>query len=116
MPSTLLQNDLTPGYEQTLFSRDEKLNRLRLIGSRDGRSGSITIHQDVDLYASILEKGQTVVLDDVANRRVFVQIVSGSVAVNGETLSAGDGAQLRGKSSIEIAAYDDAELLLFNMS
>jgi len=110
------QNALTPGYEQTLFSRDDKLNQLRLVGSRDGRGGSITIHQDVDLYASILEQGHKVVLDDVEDRRVFVQVISGSIAVNGEALIAGDGAQIRSEASIEIEAHDDAELLLFNMS
>lgn len=110
------EKNLTPGYEQTLFTREEKLNRLRLVGSRDGREGSVTIHQDVDLYASIVEKDRKVMLDDVADRRVFVQIVSGSVDVNGETLAAGDGMQIRGESAINVTANDDAELLLFNMS
>ena len=110
------EKNLAPGYEQTLFSREEKLNRLRLVGSRDGREGSVTIHQDVDLYASIVEKGRNVVLDDVADRRVFVQIVSGSVNVNGETLSAGDGVQIRGETMIDVTANDDAELLMFSMS
>ncbi len=110
------EKNLAPGYEQTLFSREEKLNRLRLVGSRDGREGSVTIHQDVDLYASIVEKGKNVVLDDVADRRVFVQIVSGSVDVNGETLFAGDGVQIRGETVIDVTANDDAELLMFSMS
>ncbi|HKJ20409.1 MAG TPA: pirin family protein [Woeseiaceae bacterium] len=110
------EKNLTPGYEQTLFSREEKLNRLRLVGSRDGREGSVTIHQDVDLYASIVEKGKNVMLDDVADRRVLVQIVSGSVNVNGETLLAGDGVQIRDVATIDITANDDAELLLFSMN
>ena len=110
------EKNLTPGYEQTLFSREEKLNRLRLVGSRDGREGSVTIHQDVDLYASILEKGKNVMLDDVADRRILVQIVSGSVNVNGETLLAGDGVQIRDVAAIDITANDDTELLLFNIS
>lgn len=108
--------NLEPGYEQTLFSRDQKLNQLKLIGSRDGRDGSITIHQDVDLYASNLEEGQRVTLDDVEDRRIFVQIVSGSVDVNGSGLAAGDGVQIRDESAINIAANDEAELLLFNLS
>jgi len=108
--------DLEPGYEQTLFSRDQKLNQLKLIGSRDGRDGSITIHQDVDLYASVLEEGQHVTLNDVADRRIFVQVVSGTIDVNGSQLTAGDGVQIREESAISISAKDEAELLLFNMS
>jgi len=110
------EKNLTPGYEQTLFSREEKLNRLRLVGSRDGREGSVTIHQDVDLYASIVEKGKNIMLDDVADRRILVQIVSGSVNVNGETLLAGDGVQIRDVAAIDITANDDTELVLFSMS
>ena len=110
------QNDLTPGYEQILFSREQKLNQLKLIGSRDGRDDSITIHQDVDLYASILEEGQGVVLNDVADRRVFVQVISGRIDVNGKQLTDGDGIQIREEAVINIEAHHEAELLLFNMN
>lgn len=110
------QKSLEPGYEQTLFSREEKLNTLRLIGSRDGRDGSITIHQDVDLYASVLESGNEVSLNDIADRRIFVQVVSGNIDVNGEKLAVGDGIQIRNEASIRLHAENDAELLLFNMS
>jgi redox-sensitive bicupin YhaK (pirin superfamily) len=110
------EKDLEPGYEQTLFAREDKLNRLRLIGSRDGRDGSLTIHQDVDLYASVLDQGNKVKLDNVADRRIFVQIVSGELDVNGEKLSAGDGAQLRQAAEIRATAESDAEFLVFNLA
>ena len=109
------QKNLEPGYEQTLFSRDEKLNRLRLIGSRDGREGSITIHQDVDLYASALENGKEVSLGDVADRRIFVQVVSGDVVVNDQQLSAGDGLGIHDIDGVKVRAITDAEFLLFNL-
>ncbi|MDH3622103.1 MAG: pirin family protein [Gammaproteobacteria bacterium] len=109
------QKDLEPGYEQTLFSREEKLNRLRLIGSRDGRDGSITIHQDVDLYASVLESGRSLSLEGTSGRRVFVQLVSGDIVVNGEQLNPGDGLQIRDEDEVGIRAITDAEFLLFNL-
>ena len=110
------EQNLTPGYEQTPFPREAKLNRLRLIGSRDGRDGSVTIHQDVDLYASVLESDKRVALDGVAHRRVFVQVVSGELLVNGELLNAGDGMQIRDQDTIDIAAQSESEFLLFNLS
>lgn len=110
------RKNLEPGYEQTLFSREAKLNQLKLIGSRDGRNGSVTIHQDVDLYASVLEEGQNVTLDDVTDRRVFIQVISGNIDVNGSQLAAGDGAQIREASAVNIIAEDEAELLLFNLA
>ena len=110
------QQNLEPGYEQTLFTREDKLNRLRLVGSRDGRDGSITIHQDVDLYASVLDEGNSVTLDAVADRRIFVQIISGELDVNGQILSAGDGAQIRHTADICAEAKADTEFLLFNLA
>lgn len=110
------KNNLEPGYEQTLFAREDKLNRLRLIGSNDGRDGSITIHQDVDLFASVLEAGNEVTLDDVADRRIFVQVVSGELDVNGEKLSAGDGAQIRHAAQITAKSESETEFLLFNLA
>ncbi len=109
------KNDLRPGYEQTRYGRDDKLNRLRLVGSRDGREGSITIHQDVNLYASVLEAGNNVSLDLPHDRHVFVQVVNGDIAVNGESLSAGDGAQLENERLIAVTASTEAEFLLFDM-
>lgn len=110
------KNGLEPGYEQTRFSRDDKLNRLRLVGSRDGRDGSITIHQDVNLYASVLEPGHAVSLDLQPDRKVFVQVVDGNIAVNGQRLSAGDGAQMQDEQSLQIAAVSEAEFLVFDMT
>ncbi len=107
--------NLEPGYEQTMFDREAKLNQLRLVGSRDGRDGSITIHQDVDLYASVLEQGREVTLDDVGDRRIFVQIVHGDIVVNDEALSAGDGAAIAQADTITVSASGDAEFLLFNL-
>lgn len=110
------KNGLEPGYEQTRFPREAKLNRLRLVGSRDGRDGSITIHQDVDLYASVLEAGNQVSLDLRPDRKVFVQVVEGDIIVNGQQLSAGDGAQIQDERALQISAVTEAEFLVFDMS
>lgn len=109
------EHGLEPGYEQTRFPREEKLNRLRLVGSRDGRDGSVTIHQDVDLYASILEEDNEVSLDLRDDRKVFVQVVDGDITVNGQGLAAGDGAQLQDERALQIKASSEAEFLVFDM-
>ncbi len=109
------KNGLEPSYEQTRFTREEKLNSLRLVGSRDGRDGSVTIHQDVNLYSSILEPGHEVTLDLADDRRVFVQIVHGDIAVNGQPLAAGDGVRIEGERALQIVASSEAEFLVFDM-
>ena len=109
------RNGLQPGYEQLHFPREDKLNRLRLIGSRDGREGSITIHQDVDLYASVVENGHTVEQQVRPGRKVFIQVIKGGIDVNGQSLSAGDGAKMEDVSELIITASSEAEFLVFDM-
>ena len=109
------QKNLDPGYEQTEFSRDDKLDRLRLVASRDGRDGSVTLHQDVDLYASVLQANTKLehVLD--VSRKVFVQVVSGDITVNETMVSSGDGLQITDEDHLNITAQTEAEFLLFDM-
>ena len=109
------EKGLVPGYEQIKFTREDKLNQLKLVGSRDGRDGSVTIHQKVDLYASVLEAGTELTHSTISTQKVFVQVISGDLTINGETLAAGDGAQIRDEVSTSIVAISDAELLLFDM-
>ena len=109
------QKSLEPGYEQTAFPRERKLNQLRLIASRDGRDGSITVHQDVDLFASVLDAGISLHHATSSDRKVFVQVVKGELTINRERAAAGDGLQIREESSVDIVASTEAELLLFDM-
>jgi redox-sensitive bicupin YhaK (pirin superfamily) len=109
------KNDLEPGYEQKAFSREDKLNQLRLVASRDGRDGSVTVHQDVDLFASVVQEGQKLEHVAVDGRKVFVQIVVGKVTVNGNDLSSGDGIQITEETRVMIESRSEAELLLFDM-
>lgn len=109
------QDGLEPGYEQTAFSRDDKLNQLRLVASKSGRDGSITVHQNVDLYASILEPGANLDFAADIQHRLFLQLIDGDIDVNGETLSVGDGLQIREVSALNIGARTEAEFLLFDM-
>ena len=110
------RNGLQPGYEQIHFPRENKLNRLCLVGSRDGRESSITIHQDVDLYATVLEENSSVTHDVRAGRKVFVQVIKGDIDVNGQRLAAGDGVKIEDVTAVSIEALSEAEFLVFDMS
>ena len=109
------QKNLEPGYEQKMFSRDAKLDQLRLIASRDGRDGSVTVHQHVDLYASVLQEGAEVDLAIAESNKVFVQVVRGDINVNGQTATAGDGIQLSDLDQLNISSQTEAEFLVFDM-
>jgi redox-sensitive bicupin YhaK (pirin superfamily) len=106
---------LEPGYEQKHFPLSEKRGRLRLVGSRDGRDGSVTIHQNVDLYAALLEDGERVQYELGKSRKGWVQLARGSATLNDRQLYPGDGVALEGPIGIDLKASSDAEILLFDM-
>lgn len=106
---------IAPGYEERHFSAEEKLNKLRLIASRDGREGSLLVHQDVALYASVLQPGLSLVHVPAPARSAYLQLARGSLRVNGELLQAGDAAKLKETERIELQADEEAEFLLFDM-
>ncbi len=107
---------LAPDYEQKTFNDGDRRGILRLVGSRDGREGSITIHRDVDLYASLLAPGERISHDVDDERRVWLQVVRGELDVEGMPVSAGDGLALVSPRALSITAASDAELLLFDMA
>jgi len=107
---------LEPGYEQKSFSEDEKRGQLRLIASRDGRDGSVTIHQDAALYAALLESGERVSHTIHEGRGAWVQVARGSIAVNGQLLEAGDGVAIEDVGDVEIEGKDSAEVLVFDLA
>jgi redox-sensitive bicupin YhaK (pirin superfamily) len=110
------RDGIKPGYEQKRFTDDDKRGRLRLIASRDGRDGSVTVHQDADIFASVLQADETVTHALADGRKAWVQVVRGTVEMNGQELRAGDGARAQNVSTLAITARaDDSEVLLFDL-
>jgi redox-sensitive bicupin YhaK (pirin superfamily) len=106
---------LAPGYEEKHFDDDTRRGRLKLVASRDGRDGSVVVHQNADLYTALLAAGDEVSLATERTRKGWVQVASGAVTVNGEELAAGDGAAIAYEDNIAIRASSATELLLFDM-
>jgi redox-sensitive bicupin YhaK (pirin superfamily) len=110
------EQNLQPSYEQKFFAPEEKQGKLRLVASRGGDDGSVTINQDVKLYASILSKNEIVPHELTDGRHAWVQLISGSLDVNGEVLNAGDGAAISEEKMLKLKALDDeTEFLLFDL-
>lgn len=108
--------DLEPSYEQVSLRPEGSHGRLQLIGSRDGRDGSVTIHQDVDLYVAKIDGEQVVETEIAVERLGWIHIAKGAVQLNGELLAAGDGVAVKDGSSLSFERGQDAELLLFDMA
>ena len=104
-----------PSYEQKAFSEAERRNTLRIVASPDGRDGSVTIHQDATIAATLLAPGTRVEHSLGKDRYAWVQVTRGAIEIDGQRLGAGDGAAIRGGGTFTIAGVDDAELLLFDL-
>src|SRR5437867_6107281 len=85
---------IAPRYAQTTFPDAQKRGRLLLVGSNDGRAGSVVIHQDVEIFASVLTAGERIDHHVPPGRKAWLQVVRGNVELNGRELRTGDGAAI----------------------
>jgi quercetin 2,3-dioxygenase len=106
---------IRPEYEQRAFPEAERAGRLRLIGSPEGRGATVRIHQDVLLYDSLLKSGETVAHEIAPNRYAWVQVIKGSLLLNGTSMGAGDGAAISAEANLRIQAREESQILLFDL-
>ena len=106
---------VVPRYQQRHFTPDEKRGRLRLIISPDGADGSLSVYQDVRVYAGLFDGDERQALQLPQNRYAYVHVASGSIEVNGERLGEGDGARLRNPGEMHLSGGRAAEVLLFDL-
>jgi redox-sensitive bicupin YhaK (pirin superfamily) len=104
---------IKPGYQQKKF--DFAKGALTLLASKDGREGSVTIHQDASVYGARLDGPERISFELKPSRRAWVHVARGSVELNGGRLSAGDGAAVSGEKEIRLEGGEKAEVLLFDL-
>ena len=110
------RDNIVPRYDQRNFPLAAKQGNLRLVGSPDGRDGSVIIHQDINLYVSVLSAGDSIAFEVLPARFAWIQVAQGSAILNGELLQAGDGVQINSPELLEITTESDAEILLFDLA
>lgn len=115
---------LLPSYEQKAFGIDRKQGKLCLVASRDGREDSVTIHQDLNLYAGLLAGDEQVSYQVEPNRAIWLHVAQGEIAIDDRLLSAGDalaeplGTRIAyaGGSKLELSTASNGEVLLFDLA
>ena len=107
---------IKPEYEQRRFPAAERRGRLRVLASRDGRDGSVKIHQDADLHAALLDGKESARHVLAGSRAAYVHVARGKIKANGETLGAGDALAIEGERAVTLESGKDAEVLLFDLS
>jgi quercetin 2,3-dioxygenase len=107
---------LTPGYEQRAFQVDDHRGKFTLIASKDGRDHSVTVHQNVDVWAARFAAGEQAVFHLKPSRRAWVQMARGSATLNRVKLNEGDGAAISQEEILEYRVVKDPEILLFDLA
>jgi len=106
---------IAPGYEQTHVPAAAKRGKLALIAGPEGSGAAVTIHQDARIYATLLDGAESVHHALAGDRRAYVHVARGKVAVNGAPLAAGDAAKLEGERNVRLDHGEAAEVLLFDL-
>jgi len=106
---------IPPSYEEKNFKPETKLGQLRLIASPDGREGSVLVHQDASIYASIMTGSDSLKHELAKGRTAYVHLIRGEVTVNGVALKGGDALKLTDESAVTLDQAKAAELLLFDL-
>jgi quercetin 2,3-dioxygenase len=110
------ETGLTPGYEQKGFSLEKNRGRWTLIASKDGRDGSVTMHQDLEVWTARFAPGEQASFRVKPSRQAWVQMARGAATLNGVKLNEGDGAASSQEEILEFKAAEDAEILLFDLA
>ncbi|GAB3053625.1 pirin family protein [Stenotrophomonas tumulicola] len=109
------QQGIAPSYQEANFSPASKRGQLRLIVSPDGADGSLSIHQDARIFATILDGDNRLQHTLAPGRGAYVQVARGQLQVNGVTLDAGDALQLADEAQLTLENGHDAEVLVFDL-
>jgi redox-sensitive bicupin YhaK (pirin superfamily) len=107
---------LSPSYEQKNFPVETRQGKLQALVSPTRKDGSLEVHQDVSLYASVLAPGQKVEHLLASGRHAWIQVARGSIKLNGNTLEQGDGAAVSNETKIELEGVEPSEVLLFDLA
>jgi redox-sensitive bicupin YhaK (pirin superfamily) len=107
--------NLAPGYEQKHFSKEDRQGNLRVVASREGRDGSVQVHQDVTLLAGLFAASEGASYTLRAGRHAWLHVARGKIRVNGHDLETGDAVQVSDEPALTLSDASDAEVLLFDL-
>lgn len=107
---------IEPSYEQKTFTAPEKSGVLRLVASPTGAQGAVLLHADARMYSGLFTGDQTAGLALGAQRKAYVQLLRGTLLVNGVALTAGDALLIEDETQLTFSQGQDAEVLVFDLA
>jgi len=112
---TPAREGIEPSYEQRRFDDASMKNQLRLVASPEATDGSLKIHQDARIYLAKLDESQQLTHKLSEKRHAWLQVIRGSVSINGEKLNTSDGAAISNESQLTLVGLPNSEIMLFDL-
>jgi len=107
---------LQPSYEQLAVGGGQKTGQLRLVASHGGGTGTLTVHQDANIYLATLQAGNAVSHEIPEGRHVWLQVLRGQVRVDETSLDVGDGLAVSDERLLSVTASASGEIMLFDLA
>lgn len=109
------EQGVKPDYEQKAFPEEEKRGKFRLVASKTGRDGSVSLHQDMNMSVALIDGDEQATYSTSNDRALWVHIAKGDVTMNGHQLSVGDGVAIREEEHLSFEKGSKAEVIIFDM-
>lgn len=107
---------LEPSYETSHYDPAQMKNRLLPVVSDNSGPGVAHIHQNMTIYMSELDAGQSLRFTQQEGRRIYVFVIEGALSLNGGTpLQRRDAARITELSSLDLHTEQGAQLLLIDL-
>lgn len=109
-----LKEGIAPAYGQKKFEF-EKAKDMTLVVSHKGVDGSLPINQDADIYVAKWKKDQFSDFKLRPGGKAWIQMVKGSLQVNGQKLLSSDAMAITEEESLKLKADEASEFLVFDL-
>jgi redox-sensitive bicupin YhaK (pirin superfamily) len=97
---------LKPAYEQNLLPVEQQNSLFAF---------PVAIHQDAKVFRGRISKGHDLSYKLSQERGAWVQMISGLLSINGNSLEAGDAAIIEKETGLQLASSSKCEFLLFDL-
>lgn len=102
----------SPRWGAKAFPKGERAGQWEILASGLGDEGALDINQDARVLGATLNAGKSLSYSLEAGRKAYLVLATGQLTLNGETVSARDGAAITGPVELDIVGEDDAEIVL----
>jgi redox-sensitive bicupin YhaK (pirin superfamily) len=109
--------DTEPRWSARRLPRGERGGGFVALASGDpAETGALPINADARLLGASLRAGQTAAHSLAEGRSAYLVTTPGRVALNGLLMSSGDGAAVTNEPHLTVAALDDTEIVLVELT